>query len=275
MISRTVGVMKGSSEMADDSRQGIAAQLAALVADLRRDSQGVDTELSKLIDSAGRNVPGAQYVGITLAHQKAVHTVVATHRYPAVLDEIQHHQQEGPCLAAACEHRMVRINDLTVDNRWPGYRRQVLDQTPIRSVLAFELFTNNDAMGALNFYSENTHAFSEESVEVGLIFATNIALAWAMLRRFEEFRSALASRDLIGRAKGMIMERYHVDAIQAFELLKHFSQHSNTKLARSGPADDRRRTPRAPPQVQRRLIGAAWPAAAVVVGSSRSKYPQP
>jgi hypothetical protein len=51
--------MKGSSEMADDSRQGIAAQLAALVADLRRDSQGVDTELSKLIDSAGRNVPGA------------------------------------------------------------------------------------------------------------------------------------------------------------------------------------------------------------------------
>ena len=223
--------MKGSSEMADDSRQGIAAQLAALVADLRRDSQGVDTELSKLIDSAGRNVPGAQYVGITLAHQKAVHTVVATHRYPAVLDEIQHHQQEGPCLAAACEHRMVRINDLTVDNRWPGYRRQVLDQTPIRSVLAFELFTNNDAMGALNFYSENTHAFSEESVEVGLIFATNIALAWAMLRRFEDFRSALASRDLIGRAKGMIMERYHVDVIQAFELLKHFSQHSDTKLA--------------------------------------------
>ena len=51
-----------------------------------------------------------------------------------------------------------------------------------------------------------------------------------MLRRFEEFRSALATRDLIGQAKGMIMERYHVDAIQAFELLKYFSQHSNTKL---------------------------------------------
>ena len=171
--------MKGSSDKADASRQGIAAQLAALVADLRRDNQDVDTELSKLIESAGRNVPGAQYVGITLAHQKAVETVVATQRYPAVLDEIQHHQQEGPCLAAAWEHRMVRINDLNVDDRWPGYRREVLDRTPIRSVLAFELFTNNDAMGALNFYSENTHAFSEESIEVGLIFATNIALAWA------------------------------------------------------------------------------------------------
>ena len=216
--------------MADDSRQGVAAQLAALVADLRRDSQGVDTELRKLIDSAGRNVPGAEYVGITLARQQAVHTVATTHRYPAVLDEIQHHQQEGPCLAAAWEHRVVRINDLTIDDRWPRYRREVLDQTPIRSVLAFELFTNNDAMGALNFYSENTHAFSEESIEVGLIFATNIALAWAMLRRFEEFRSALATRDLIGQAKGMIMERYHVDAIQAFELLKHFSHKSNTKL---------------------------------------------
>jgi GAF domain-containing protein len=222
--------MRVSSDIADDTRQGVAAQLAARVADLRRHSKGVDTELSKLIDSADRNVPGAQYVGITLARQQGVHTLAATHRYPAVLDEIHNRHQEGPCLTAAWEHRIVRINDLTLDDRWPRYRREVLDQTPIRSVLAFELFTNNDAMGALNFYSENTHAFREESVELGLIFATNITLAWAMLRRYEQYRSALASRDLIGQANGLIMERYHVDAIQAFELLKHFSHKSNTKL---------------------------------------------
>jgi GAF domain-containing protein len=217
--------------MSDESHHAVAAQLAGLVADLRRDGQGLDTDLSKIVESAGRNVPGAQYVGISLARrQQGVHTVAATHRYPSVLDEIQDHHQEGPCLTAAWEHRVVRINDLTVDDRWPRYRREVLDRTPIRSVLAFELFADNDAMGALNFYSENTNAFSEESVELGLIFATNIALAWATHRRTEQFRSALASRDLIGQAKGMIMGRYHVDAVQAFELLKHLSQQSNTKL---------------------------------------------
>jgi GAF domain-containing protein len=223
--------MRGSPDTADDSRQGVAAQLAALVGDLRRGNQGLDTALSKLIDSAGRNVPGAQYVGITLArHQQGVHTIVATHRYPAVLDEIHNQHQEGPCLTAAWEHRMVRINDLTVDNRWPRYRREVIDRTPIRSVLAFELFTDSDAAGTLNFYSENTHAFRQESVELGLIFATNIALAWVMLRRYEQFRSALASRDLIGHAEGVIMERHHVGAMQAFELLKDLSQQSNIKL---------------------------------------------
>ena len=49
------------------------------------------------------------------------------------------------------------------------------------------------------------------------------------------FRSALASRDLIGQAKGMIMERPHVDAVEAFEHLKHLSQESNTKLADVAP----------------------------------------
>ncbi len=85
-------------------------------------------------------------------------------------------------------------------------------------------------MGALNFYAERPHAFDQESVELGLVFATHISLAWAVVRRQEQFRSALASRDLIGQAKGMIMERYRVDAVHAFELLKRLSQISNSKV---------------------------------------------
>ena len=44
--------------------------------------------------------------------------------------------------------------------------------------------------------------------------------------------SALASRDIIGQAKGMIMERFAIDAVQAFELLRKLSQDTNTPLAR-------------------------------------------
>jgi hypothetical protein len=41
---------------------------------------------------------------------------------------------------------------------------------------------------------------------------------------------AIETRDIIGQAKGMIMERYNISADQAFQLLKRLSQASNTKL---------------------------------------------
>ena len=81
-----------------------------------------------------------------------------------------------------------------------------------------------------NVYSESANAFDNESKTIGLIFAAHSSVAWNSARRDEQFKSALASRDVIGQAKGMIMERYGVDAVQAFELLRKLSQDSNVAL---------------------------------------------
>lgn len=97
-------------------------------------------------------------------------------------------------------------------------------------MLSFQMFADHKTMGALNFYAEQPDAFDDAAVEIGVIYATHGALAWRMLRRDREFRSALASRDLIGQAKGMIMERFGIDAVQAFELLKRLSQSTNTPV---------------------------------------------
>jgi AmiR/NasT family two-component response regulator len=51
-----------------------------------------------------------------------------------------------------------------------------------------------------------------------------------MMRRQDQFRSALASRDMIGQAKGVIMERFNLDAVEAFDLLTRLSRQSNIKL---------------------------------------------
>ena len=65
----------------------------------------------------------------------------------------------------------------------------------------------------------------------GSILAAHAAAAILASRQGEQLKSAVSTRDRIGQAKGIIMERYNVDEIQAFEMLRRLSQDSNTRLA--------------------------------------------
>lgn len=53
----------------------------------------------------------------------------------------------------------------------------------------------------------------------------------AMAIEIAQLHRALDTRDIIGQAKGMVMERFEVDAASAFDLLVRLSQTSNTSLA--------------------------------------------
>jgi hypothetical protein len=211
------------------SQSAMFLRAAQLVADLhQRASFDTAALLRELIEGAAESVPGAQYAGITVTQRRRrSETAAATHRYPVMLDEIQSRYQQGPCLTAAAQQHSVRIDDLDADDRWPLYRQAALKQTPIRSILSFGMFREGGTTAALNFYN----AFTDGSVNLGLIFATHTALVWNMMRRDQQFRSALVSRDIIGQAKGMLMERLDIEAAEAFELLKRVSQESNTPIA--------------------------------------------
>jgi transcriptional regulator with GAF, ATPase, and Fis domain len=205
-------------------------RIADIVRELHdRPETDSETVIAELAEHAAVEIPGAQYAGVTVTTNRKH---IATHPYPLLLDAIQQRHQEGPCLTSAWEKKTIHMEDLERDFRWPKYRRDVLAQTPIRSVMAFQLFIVDHSMGALNVYAESPNAFDEETEEIGLIFSTHSAVAWNSARRDEQFRQALASRDSIGQAKGMIMERYGIGPIQAFELLRKLSQDSNVPLAR-------------------------------------------
>jgi len=234
-----VGILKAknSDEAARSdsvsSQSAMFVQAAQLVADVqRRASSDADALLRELIAGASESVPGAQYAGITVTkRQRPSETAAATHRYPVVLDGIQLRCRQGPCLSAAAQQDRVRVDDLGTDERWPLYRAQALKETPIRSILSFGMFGDSQTTAALNFYAEPINAFDDGSVNLGIIFATHTALVWNMVRRDQQFRTALVSRDIIGQAKGMLMEHLGIDAAVAFGLLKRFSQESNTPVA--------------------------------------------
>jgi GAF domain-containing protein len=207
-------------------------RIAELVQQLySRPDTDSDTVIAELAEHAAAEIPGAQYAGVTVTRNaKHIDTPAATHKWPIMLDEIQQRHREGPCLTAAWEEKTVHVADLEIDDRFPLYRRDALEQTPIRSVLAFQMFIAGETMGALNVYAEQPNVFGKASRELGLIFAAHSSVAWNAARRDEQFKRALASRDTIGQAKGMIMERYGVDAVQAFEVLRKLSQDSNVPL---------------------------------------------
>ena len=131
----------------------------------------------------------------------------------------------------------MRCNDLLADERWPRFG-SAASAEGINSSLSFQLFTYGKCRAALNLFGRNRNAFNMEAEAIAGMLATHAATALivhngALIVHNKElqFRSALASRDAISQAKGMIMERFNVDAIRAFELMVRVSQNSNTRVA--------------------------------------------
>ena len=59
----------------------------------------------------------------------------------------------------------------------------------------------------------------------------DVAETRALAEENEHLRRALETRDVIGQAKGVLMERFGTDAERAFEILVKLSQDSNTRVA--------------------------------------------
>lgn len=65
----------------------------------------------------------------------------------------------------------------------------------------------------------------------GELFATRIAVALARAPQSRQLNDALATRDTIGQAEGILVQRENVDSTPAFSLLVRASQQANIKLA--------------------------------------------
>jgi GAF domain-containing protein len=123
----------------------------------------------------------------------------------------------------------VVVADLRHESRWPQFTAQALE-AGVRSVLSLRLFDTGDRAGALTLLSTRPHAFDTESRQVGSLLARHAALALAAAHEVEQLQRAVATRDVIGQAKGMLMERHGLDADRAFAVLVRYSRDSNTRL---------------------------------------------
>jgi GAF domain-containing protein len=195
----------------------------------------VSETLAELVELAVATIEGCDFAGIFLVENKVVTSPIHTDPLVDEVDDLQSDLGEGPCLDAIGGRAIVYAEDLAEDGRWPRFGRQAT-AAGVRSVLALPL-PNNGGFGALNLYARFPGAFGAVDRAKAVILASLAGLALATARshedeerRAENLNAALATREVIGQAQGILMERERVSSAQAFDVLRRASQHLNRKL---------------------------------------------
>ncbi|WP_185292867.1 GAF and ANTAR domain-containing protein [Mycolicibacterium litorale] len=215
--------------MADPKTTDLAVRMAELARTMAL-PRDLDDILSGVTATAKELIPGVDAAGILLIGRGGeFESVAQVTDVPHQLDELQMKFNEGPCVEAALEDVVVRTDDFREERRWPKYSPACIEHGVLAS-LSFKLYTAERTAGALNLFSFRPDVWDGEAETIGMVLAAHAAAALLAHRHGEQLKSALSTRDRIGQAKGIIMERYKVDDLQAFEMMRRLSQDSNKKL---------------------------------------------
>jgi ANTAR domain/GAF domain len=208
---------------------GIGARLAA--------KHERDAVLQLVTELAVRQVPGAEYAGITVGREgRRFRTIAPTDDLVHQIDQIQYDLHHGPCVDAILEDTSFVTGDLRTDSRWPDFGPRAVETTGVLSMLSLRLYDENDGglIAGLNMYSRRPNAFSESSLTVAVLLATHGALAVgkaAAQVKVDNLMIALEHSREIGIAMGILMATERVTRDQAFDLLRIVSQHTHRKVS--------------------------------------------
>ena len=196
--------------------------------------------LTRIAETAVSTVSGCDMASITVREGgESFRTLASTHSAATAADEAQYEAHEGPCLDAI-DQAIVHTPSLP-DLRWPTLASRPAD-SGIAAIVSYRLTSQGhsaeDAIaGSLNAYAGKPQAFDDEAQEIGLILAAHASVGIRAVREREAFQQfghqlhdALSSRDVIGQAKGILMERLRITPEDAFDTLRRASQQLNLKL---------------------------------------------
>jgi GAF domain-containing protein len=215
----------------DTSPRGSAAvPYLAEVAQALAADRPIEQTLQAVVELAVDSVPGCDYAGVSLLRPgKSIESPAVTDNLVAQCDAVQYELNEGPCLDAIWDDATRLINDTATDEQWPNFARRAA-ALGIGGLLAAQLDTGRGSIGALNLYARAPHSYDDESRSIALAFAAHAAIALANAQREQHLRTAVDSRQSIGQAVGILMERHGLGAGAAFDLLVRTSQRSSMKL---------------------------------------------
>jgi hypothetical protein len=211
-----------------------ALRAAARSMACRRSLQDLEETLGQIVTSAVATIPGVDAGSISLTHHGRIETRHPTTETIGKLDRTQSELNEGPCISAIedpPEDGIVIARDLAGDDaaRWPRFAPLVVE-AGYRALMSTQLSANGGPRAALNLYSATADAFDEDARTLAGLFGIQAAMLLYGADTAANLQRAVDSRDQIGQAKGILMERFSLDDEAAFQMLVKSSQETNMKL---------------------------------------------
>lgn len=223
----------GPSKLPVDELALAVARIKGML--LTRDKAGNAVHL--LARGIKDSTPGAGGTGVSLISEGGQGTSRGfTDPVVEQADAAQYGLREGPCFTAWASERVVIVDDIGTDGRWPAWQSAVAD-LPVRSVVSAPLLFGNEGIGTLKIYAALPAQFDEDSGRVLSLFAGTAATLLAhiqgddtLLRINGNLQAALASRDTINRACGALMEREGLSKDDAMKQLVRKARESGLPL---------------------------------------------
>ncbi len=188
-----------------------------------------DAALSSLASSAADNIPGVDFVSITVHEaDHTLYTAAATDPLAERADALQYELREGPCYAAVTDERFVLVNDMPAAAEFPRYAPRAVD-LGVGAHAAIQLVDGRRRAG-LNMYARTAGSFDPATVQFAELFAGQAGAILGYAEQVEQLSNAVQTRTDIGTAVGILMERYGVNRHQAFAFLTRNSQDRNIKV---------------------------------------------
>ncbi len=214
------------------------AMVFAEIAEQLYDADSFDDVLLRIAEAAVSTVTGCRMASVTLLELSGYRTAASTDPAATAVDQAQYRWHQGPCLDAM-DAAMVYAESFP-DERWPKLASRPTE-SGVQSALSYRLASASsgtvESGGSLNTYGVIPDAFNDTAREIGLVLAAHASVAAravdersALQSLGRDLQQALLSRDVIGQAKGILMERLKVTPEDAFDLLRRASQLLNVKL---------------------------------------------
>jgi GAF domain-containing protein len=198
--------------------------------------ESVDTTLERIAILAARTIDDCDAAGVTLYLDGKYVTAAHTDERTLAVDNGQYARDEGPCLQAMRDQRVLRFDVDEAEDRWPEFVADARSND-VRSFLAAPLMLKGESIGALNLYSSKPSGFTALDDVLIALFTGQASIAVANAKMYadavqltRQLQEAIMSRAVIEQAKGVLMARDGVDADGAFDRLRTISQSRNVKL---------------------------------------------
>ncbi|HWC09619.1 MAG TPA: GAF and ANTAR domain-containing protein [Acidimicrobiales bacterium] len=223
--------------MGDNNTSGATTEGVVGLAGALLDDEELHSILQRLTQLAQHGVATSRSASITVVQDGRYRTANSTGPEALAIDEAQYQESAGPCLEAIRSDRQLDVVVEEQRDDWPRFAQEALEAGVV-GVLSTPLArAPGEVVGALNIYAGEAGGFGPADRRtaqlIGGLATILLARSLALLdssRLNDQLRQALATREIIGEAKGILMESQSCTRDQAFDILRRASQRENRKL---------------------------------------------